>query len=168
MLLISKSYWFDKPRFVNERKLLLTTSTPSLGAQPNATITDHQAAPTGIAEDEPFAASKMKAAALDPIASRSSTGGEIPGPAIRCASFTRQPPSVPATKVEELGRGAGGGGWDALVWPRESHVNAFSPEFLLHGVPSAWKNDCKSMSTNISKCFTYVQSVAVAGGCLFL
>ena len=41
-MLISKSYWFDKPRFVNEGKLLLTTSTPSLGAQSNATITDHQ------------------------------------------------------------------------------------------------------------------------------
>ena len=37
-LLISKSYWFDKPRFVNEGKLLLTTSPPSLGALPNAII----------------------------------------------------------------------------------------------------------------------------------
>ena len=34
-MLISKSYWFDKPRFINDEKLLLVTSTPSLGAQPN-------------------------------------------------------------------------------------------------------------------------------------
>ena len=38
LLLISKSYWFAKPRFVNEGKLLLATSTPSLGAQPNAAV----------------------------------------------------------------------------------------------------------------------------------
>ena len=37
-LLISKFYWFDKPRFVNEGKLLLTTSTPSFGALPNTII----------------------------------------------------------------------------------------------------------------------------------
>ena len=43
LLLISRSYWFDKPWFVIEGKLLLATSTPSLGAQPNAAITDrHQ------------------------------------------------------------------------------------------------------------------------------
>ena len=42
-LLISKSYWFDKPRFVNEGKLLLTTSTHSVGAQPNSTIYANQA-----------------------------------------------------------------------------------------------------------------------------
>ena len=36
LLLMSMSYWYDKPRFVYEGKLLLTTSTPSLGAQPNA------------------------------------------------------------------------------------------------------------------------------------
>ena len=35
-LSISRSYWFDKPRFVIEGKLLLTTSTPSLGAPPNS------------------------------------------------------------------------------------------------------------------------------------
>ena len=34
-LLISKSYWFDKPRFVNEGKMLLSTIPPSLGAPPN-------------------------------------------------------------------------------------------------------------------------------------
>ena len=31
LLLISKSYWFDKPRFVNGGKLLLTTSSLRLG-----------------------------------------------------------------------------------------------------------------------------------------
>ena len=36
LLLISKSYWFDKPRFVNEGKLLLATSPPLLGAPPNS------------------------------------------------------------------------------------------------------------------------------------
>ena len=36
LLLISRSYWFDKPRFVIEEKLLLATSTPSLGAPPNS------------------------------------------------------------------------------------------------------------------------------------
>ena len=50
MLLILKSYWFDKPRFVNEGKLLHTTSTHSLGAQPNATITDHQLPPEPVLE----------------------------------------------------------------------------------------------------------------------
>ena len=35
LLLISRSYWFDKPRFVIEGKLLLVTSTPLLGAPPN-------------------------------------------------------------------------------------------------------------------------------------
>ena len=34
LLLISKSYWFDKPWFVNEGKLLLTTSTPCLVHNP--------------------------------------------------------------------------------------------------------------------------------------
>ena len=34
-LLILKSYWFYKPWFINEGKLLLATSTPSLGAPPN-------------------------------------------------------------------------------------------------------------------------------------
>ena len=34
LLLISKSYWFDKSRFVNKGKLLLSTSTPSLGHNP--------------------------------------------------------------------------------------------------------------------------------------
>ena len=36
LLLISRSYWFDKPRFVIQGKLLLATSTPSLGAPPNS------------------------------------------------------------------------------------------------------------------------------------
>ena len=36
LLLILKSYWFDKPWFINEGKLLLATSTPSLGTQHNS------------------------------------------------------------------------------------------------------------------------------------
>ena len=36
LLLISRSYWFDKSWFVIEGKLLLATSTPSLGAPPNS------------------------------------------------------------------------------------------------------------------------------------
>ena len=36
LLLISRSYWFDKPRFIIEGKLMLATSTPSLGAPPNS------------------------------------------------------------------------------------------------------------------------------------
>ena len=35
-LLISRSYWFDKSQFVIEGKLLLATSTPSLGVPPNS------------------------------------------------------------------------------------------------------------------------------------
>ena len=38
LLFISRSYWFDKPRFVIEGKLLLATSTPSLGAPPNSSL----------------------------------------------------------------------------------------------------------------------------------
>ena len=45
-LLISKFYWFDKPRFVNEGKLLLATSTPSLGAPPNSSSIAINAAPS--------------------------------------------------------------------------------------------------------------------------
>ena len=36
LLLISRSYWFDKSRFIIEGKLLLAISTPSLGAPPNS------------------------------------------------------------------------------------------------------------------------------------
>ena len=36
LLLISMSYWFDKPRFDIEGKLLLAASPPSLGALPNS------------------------------------------------------------------------------------------------------------------------------------
>ena len=36
LLLISRSYWFDKTQFVIEGKLLLATSPPSLGALPNS------------------------------------------------------------------------------------------------------------------------------------
>ena len=35
-LLISRSYWFDKARFVIEGKLLLAATPPSLGAPPNS------------------------------------------------------------------------------------------------------------------------------------
>ena len=42
-LLISKSYWFDKPRFFIEGKLLLATSPPSLGGTTQLFISSNQA-----------------------------------------------------------------------------------------------------------------------------
>ena len=36
LFLISMSYWFDKPRFVIEGKLLLATSMTLLGAPPDS------------------------------------------------------------------------------------------------------------------------------------
>ena len=47
----------------NEGKLLLTTSTTSLGAQPNATITDHQSPRTWILEN--FLQAKLIATSLE-------------------------------------------------------------------------------------------------------
>ena len=115
LLLILRSYWFDKPRFVIEGKQLLATSTPSLGAPPNSSSIAINV--RGDASEGAFPARRLVAGRLESRALRRRCGSaEVwwRGDAHSCqrgggarACSARSGPDEPA--VIELQGGWGGG-----------------------------------------------------------